>query len=389
MNKTPYYLLDEDKLLSNFESMKRAFEKLWPNFKIAYSYKTNNLPWLVNWMKEHGALAEVVSYPEYKLAQRVGNKISNIVYNGPNKNFEGLDEAVLNGAIVNLDNFSEIEHLLLFSSSKRAKIKVGLRINFDLESYCPNETIPGKEPGRFGFNIENGDLQKAISLLSSIPNVSIVGLHGHHSTRTKSLKIFKTIAEQMCQMANHLSKIEYLDMGGCLFGDKPGAPTFDEYASTIVNVFKHYQIPSKTLLIMEPGAALVASPFSYVCSVLAVKDIQTTRLVFTDGSVKHIAPQMNAVRFMSSVQTTSTKLIARQVVSGYTCIENDRFLELIDCQELQIGDTIQIYNTGAYSLSLSPLFIEYYPKVIVKNGLRHKIVREAWDIDEFMQKNIL
>lgn len=32
---------------------------------------------------------------------------------------------------------------------------------------------------------------------------------------------------------------------------------------------------------------------------------------------------------------------------------------------------------------------EYYPKVIVKNGLRHKIVREAWDIDEFMQKNIL
>lgn len=45
-------------------------------------------------MKEHGALAEVVSYPEYKLAQRVGNKISNIVYNGPNKNFEGLDEAV-------------------------------------------------------------------------------------------------------------------------------------------------------------------------------------------------------------------------------------------------------------------------------------------------------
>lgn len=92
---------------------------------------------------------------------------------------------------------------------------------------------------------------------------------------------------------------------------------------------------------------------------------------------------------MSSVQTTSTKIIARQVVSGYTCIENDRFLELIDCQELQIGDTIQIYNTGAYSLSLSPLFIEYYPKVIVKNGLRHKIVREAWDIDEFMQKNIL
>ena len=77
------------------------------------------------------------------------------------------------------------------TTSARAKIKVGLRINFDLESYCPNETIPGKEPGRFGFNIENGDLQKAISLLSSIPNVSIVGLHGHHSTRTKIFRIIE------------------------------------------------------------------------------------------------------------------------------------------------------------------------------------------------------
>ena len=75
MNKTPYYLLDEDKLLSNFESMKRAFEKLWPNFKIAYSYKTNNLPWLVNWMKEHGALAEVVHILNINLPKGLAIKL--------------------------------------------------------------------------------------------------------------------------------------------------------------------------------------------------------------------------------------------------------------------------------------------------------------------------
>ena len=67
----------------------------------------------------------------------------------------------------------------------------------------------------------------------------------------------------------------------------------------------------------------------------------------------------------------------------------DRFLDLQDTNELSIGDEITIHNTGAYSMVLAPLFIEYYPSVIVWDGNKYIIAREKWSTNEFVQKNHL
>lgn len=388
MLETPYFLLDLQKLEKNLHGMQDAFKAAWPNFLIGYSFKTNNLPWLVSWMKKQGVWAEVVSTPEYELAKYVGFAENRIIFNGPNKGFEAMGNVLKAGGIVNLDSFQEIEFIRKYAG-ELGKVKVGLRINFDLEKACPGETIPGKEPGRFGFNIENGDFERAVRELRDIPGVSISGIHGHHSTRTKSLNIFKNVAMKVCECSKFCTQLEYLDMGRCIFGDKPGVPSFDEYAKTIVDVMKSFDIDHSVNLIMEPGAALVASPFSYVCKVLGAKDIKDVRLVFTDGSVKQIAPQMNPVKFMSTLTASKENRIERQVVSGYSCIENDRFLELNGERELSVGDIIELKNTGAYSMVLSPLFIEYYPNVYVKDGEEIIVARKKWETSEFIQKSNL
>lgn len=385
---TPCYILDLSKMLNNLNGLKQAFTAQWVNTQISYSFKTNNLPWLVNWMRKQGVYAEVVSAPEYDLARYVGYPENNIVINGPYKGYPTLLEAVQKGSVVNLDNFEEISFLLAHKPDLPVNASVGLRINFDLESYCPDETIPGKEPGRFGFNVENGDIHKAISLLEE-EGFSVVGLHGHHSTKTKSLKIFQTITRQLCEVAKSLNNLQYLDIGGCLFGDKPGAPSFDEYATTIVNELKAYHIRENVRLIIEPGAALIASPFSYLCEVNAVKDIAGVRFVYTNGSMKHIAPQMNPVKFCYSRTGKGEKTIPRQVVTGFTCIEKDRFLDVADETEICVGEKIEIKNTGAYTLSLAPLFIEYFPDVYVKEVESYRLVREHWGTQQFIQNNIL
>lgn len=389
MLKTPYYLLDLQKLEKNLIGLRSAFTSLWPNFTVGYSFKTNNLPWITSWMRAQDVMAEVVSTPEYELAKYVGYDDSCVILNGPCKGFETIDKVLKASGIVNLDSFQEIDYIRTSIKNYGSGIKVGLRINFDLEAACPGETIPGKEPGRFGFNIENGDFNRAIDELKSIAGVEITGIHAHHSTRTKSLGIFKAITTKACECASKCTSLEYIDLGGCLFGDKPGAPTFEEYAKTIVSVLSDFNIPSEVKLIMEPGAALIASPVSYVCKVIGTKDIKGTRLIYTDGSIKHIAPQMNAIRFGYKLKTSSQNLLPRQVVSGYSCIEMDRFLELDDQPELQIGDEVTINNVGAYTISLAPLFIEYYPSVIVKDGDGYRVAREAWTTHEFTQKHKL
>lgn len=389
MLNTPYYLLDLQKLEKNLSGLHSAFTTMWPNFKVGYSFKTNNLPWIASWMRAQGVMAEVVSTPEYELAKYVGYEDNCVILNGPCKGFETMDKILKAGGLVNLDSFQEIDHIKADIQNYGSRIKVGLRINFDLESACPGETIPGKEPGRFGFNVENGDFNKAVDLLNAIPEIEVVGIHAHHSTRTKSLGIFKAITTKACECAAKCSTLEYIDLGGCLFGDKPGASSFEEYAQTIVSVLRDFNIPSEVKLILEPGAALIASPISYVCRVIGTKDIKGTRLVFTDGSIKHIAPQMNAIKLGFSLNTNIKKTLPRQVVSGYSCIEMDRFLDLNDQPELQIGDEVTINNVGAYTISLAPLFIEYYPSVIVKDGDKYCVAREAWSTQEFTQKHHL
>ena len=389
MLNTPYYIIDLKKLEKNISDLRQSFTALWPNFLVGYSFKTNNLPWIASWMKSQQVLAEVVSTPEYELAKYVGYEDNQVIINGPFKGYETMDKILRAGGIVNLDNFQEIAYIEEHQSDYPKEINVGLRINFDLETSCPGETIPGKEPGRFGFNLENGDFEKAVNLLRKIPNVKVVGIHAHHSTRTKSLGIFKSITTKACECATMCDELEYIDLGGCLFGDKPGAPTFDEYAQTIVSVLNQYQIPSSVKLILEPGAALIASPVSYVCKVIGTKDIKDVRLIYTDGTIKHIAPQMNAIKFGYTVNPSSSDIINRQVVSGYTCIEMDRFLDIEDQKELCVGDKVTIHNVGAYTMSLTPLFIEYFPAVVVKDGDDCQIVREHWSTEEFTQKNHL
>lgn len=387
MHNTPYYSINLQKLEKNLSNLLSSFTALWPNFMVGYSFKTNNLPWLASWMRSQQVLAEVVSTPEYELSKFVGYADNQVIINGPCKGYDTMDKVLIAGGIVNLDNFQEISHIKDNQKVYPNDIKVGLRINFDLESSCPGETIPGKEPGRFGFNVENGDFQKAIALLKDIPYVKVVGIHAHHSTRTKSLGIFKAITSKACECSTLCDNLEYIDLGGCLFGDKPGAPTFDEYAQTIVGELNENHISPNVKLILEPGAALIASPVSYVCKVIGIKDIKGVRLVYTNGTIKHIAPQMNAIKFGYTLNASSSKIINRQVVSGFTCIEMDRFLDLIEEKELCVGDEVVIHNVGAYTMSLAPLFIEYFPAVIVKNGEEYQVVREHWSTKEFTQKN--
>ena len=59
--KTPYYVINQDALADGLEKLNKALKSAWPNYIIGYSYKTNALPWVINYFKENGCYAEVVS----------------------------------------------------------------------------------------------------------------------------------------------------------------------------------------------------------------------------------------------------------------------------------------------------------------------------------------
>lgn len=385
---TPCFVINKDKLCENITNLRKALQSNWGNGIIGYSFKTNSLPWILNYTLKNNCYAEVVSNTEYNLALQMGFRKSHIIFNGPVKGKQGFFDAIKNNAIVNIDSNREIEWIKELSSNSLKQIKIGIRVNFDLEMLCPNEVGYSEDGTRFGFNLENGDFYRVVEELKKIPNVCIEGLHLHSTSRTRSLKIYKELSKKACEIRRKTNvEYSYIDIGGGFYGGRlPDKPTFNDYVKVIADELSKEYSPEKTTLIVEPGSAIIASPISFICDVIDVKDTHKSRIVTTNGSRINVDPLMVKTKHFYHLRCKSKNIIEKQIISGFTCMETDRLMVLYNDQELSAGDQIIFDKVGSYTMSLNPLFIDYFPNVYVYDGASYKCVREKWGIKEYMQK---
>lgn len=385
--KTPYYVIHEQELDENFKKLKAALEKHWKNYIIGYSYKTNSLPWVIKHFDKLGCYAETVSDDEYNLAKYICVEKSHIIYNGPVKTKASFLEALKNGCIVNIDSQREVDWLEDIGFEKR---KVGIRINFDIEKMCPGQSQCPEDGGRFGFCYENGELSKVIKKLQD-KKVKISGIHLHTSSKSRSLDIYRTIAEIACKIQKEFNlALDYVDVGGGFFGGLPMKPQFDEYIALMESILSTCFDKTKTKLIVEPGMAVIGSPISYVTSVIDVKDTGYNRFVVTDGTRTSIDPLMTKKSYFHRFDIERQReTYPKQIICGYTCMEHDRLFVEINGPMLQYGDQIIYDKVGAYTMSLTPLFIKYFPDVYVESNGNVKKIRSAWTYNEYVQHSEL
>lgn len=386
---TPCFVLESDKLLSNIYSFKRALDSKFPNNVLGYSVKTNSSPILLENMKSEGCYAEVVSYHEYRLALAMGFCPNRIIYNGPLKDEGTFIHAIKNGAYVNIDSKRELDWLKNLPKDK--EYSVGLRVNLNLMDISPEDCKDHEDFSRFGFSFDNGELGDAISSINDLGNVKVAGLHLHRTSKTRSIDVYRNICNYAAVVIGSLKlHLEYIDIGGGFYGDMPGKPTYAEYVACIAETLgKHIDI-QKICLIVEPGNALIASPFTFYSSVIDTKAIGRNRVVVLDGSRNDIDPFFHKNDYFKSFLSIegNRKKIAHQIYVGCTCLENDRLFSMDDSPESCVGDIIKFSFVGAYTTCLSPLFIRYFPRIYLQEGNQYKLVREEWNEEDFLQEVI-
>lgn len=390
--QTPYFVIDEEILSHYYHMLTDSLRKNWNNYLVGYSFKTNSLPWLVSFMKKNGAYAEVVSEDEYLLARHLGYHSSEIVYNGPYKSEKSFREVLLTGGYVNLDSRMEIEWLTRLAAEYPTQaFSVGIRANFDLEKMCPGETTMGEVSGRFGFCYETGKLAEALQIIRGLPNVAVAGLHLHSSSKSRSVAIFRAIAQTACKLAKEYRlTLSYVDLGGGYCGGMEGRPEYPDYFPVVAEELSQYFSPAETKLIVEPGISLISKCTTFVTSVYDTRDIKGSRYVMTDGSRFNIDATMIKTDHLfhvaySTQEIAKRPVMERQIISGYTCMECDRIFLSKYQPEFVPGDKIIYENVGGYTMSLNPLFIQYFPPVYAKKDGRLTQVRRKWTPADYVQ----
>lgn len=382
--QTPCFLFDESEFERGIEDFRDALKSRFNNADLGYSVKTNSLPYALSVARRYHCKAEVVSHDEYSLARMCGFGPSEIIYNGPMKSHETFVEAVTGGAIVNIETKRELEWLATLPED--STYSVGIRLNINISKVSPDDADGDDDNSRFGFSEESGEFADALNFIASIPRLRLAGLHIHRTAHSRSLRFYESSIEYSARIIRKYGlSLDYLDIGGGFYGIFPDKPTFEDYSKAFYESLRQYGLQGLRIIV-EPGNALTASSYSFISSVIDVKQVDyETRFVTTDGSRNDIDPFFRKNDYIKKILPISPNrpIEPLQIVAGCTCLEYDRLFTLVDKPRMEVGDRIVYHNVGAYTMALSPLFIRMWPEVYSrrKDGTIIKVRRKPTAAD--------
>ncbi len=398
---SPLFLLSEKILREKYREFKKAFTEEGIETIIGYSYKTNYLPAVCSILQEEGAYAEVVADMEYKLARSLNIPGSKIIFNGCYKTKPELSKAVSEGALINIDNFEELELLDEVAGELGKKARAGIRINFKM----------GSAPWtKFGFSYESKEAELALRKISKKKNIDFQAIHNHSGTFNVDPKIYSKSTRIILELAEYAKKLglntKIIDIGGGFPSsnklkpqyDIPGGSKYNEetlkhFANEIMYYLKkkkHLFNNEKPILMLEPGRAVVDECMQLISKVVSKKkDASGKYNIVIDAGVNvlptaywydfepKIANKSNGIKKNGSNGKNYNGSVK---IYGPLCMQIDSINESVPLPSVNAGDTIVFSNVGAYNLTQSMQFIQTRPAVILLGPNGPEVIRrkESW-----------
>lgn len=390
---SPLFVYSEKKLRNRYRTFHKAISTRYPNVVFGWSYKTNYLKAICSVMHSEGAIAEVVSEFEYQKARNLGIKGSDIIYNGPHKSMQSLEQAAEEGAMINIDHFEEITDLEAVADKLGKKIKAGIRVNMDT----------GIHPqwSRFGFNIESGQALDAVKRIQNGGKIVLNGLHCHIGTYIIDPAAYAREIEKMIALSNEIEdkysfSIEYLDIGGgfpsinklkgTYLPPEVAIPSLEEYAEKISEaLYKNLKPGSFPKLILESGRAMVDDSGYMITSIFASKRLPDGRKAYVaDGGLNLLFTSF-WYKFGIEVDRELNGPNEPSVIYGPLCMNIDIIDEGSLLPPIPRGTRLIFSPVGAYNNTQWMQFIEYRPNVVLigTNG-EVDCIREAENL-EYME----
>lgn len=388
---SPLFLASEKILRAQYQSFQNTFTGPGIDTRIAYSYKTNYLPAICAVLHSEGAMTEVVSGMEYKLARSLGVPGRDIIFNGPYKSEAELKSAISDGALINIDGFDELKTISGLSAGKRKKARIGIRVNFQF----------GNMPWtKFGFSIENGDSHQALKKIAADKNLKFEAFHNHSGTFHVDPRVYDRAASLLIEEGKKARRLGLnpttLDFGGGFPSENRLKPVFDapggkplkgafltRFAEAILNkVAKNKDIfGGRPVVILEPGRAVVDSCMRLISTVVSSKSIPGKGCAVVIDAGVNILP--TAYWYDYTLETSIERNKKRSgkmqptTVYGPLCMQIDMIRENIPLPPLEVGSVVSVSNVGAYCVSQSMQFIQPRPAVVMlgKNG--PSVIRRA------------
>ncbi len=392
---TPLYVIDEESIRAVCRDYKNAF-KAYDKVNMMFASKALCTMATSAVIASEGFGFDVVSAGEIYTVYKSGADMSKVLFNGNNKSYDELSLALKLGVgRISVDNFFELSLLNEIAKSYDKTADILLRITPGIECHTHEYIQTGHLDSKFGFDLTQID--EAVELiLKDYTNLKLHGLHAHIGSQIFETSIYgdeiEILVKEIARIDNKFGlKLNEINAGGGLgvkYIDSDCPPSTFTIAEIIMSrlneCVEKYNIEPPVLFI-EPGRSIISTAGVTLYTLGSSKQVPKGKKYFAidGGMADNPRPSMYQAEYYAEVVNKLNYELADTVtIAGRFCESGDILIKNIKLPQLEEGDILCVYNTGAYNYSMASNYnrVQKSAMVLVNNSQSDMIVkRETLD----------
>lgn len=329
MLKTPYFLIDEKKLVHNLE--KANYLKEISGAKLVLALKCFSTWGVFETIKPY--LDGTTSSGPYEV------KLGNETFGGETHAYSvGYSKEDVEEVLPLCDKiiFNSQSQLEAYKELVEGSAEIGLRLNPGISVAGQDLADPARKYSRLGVHLDQlkPDITKSLD-----------GLMFHMNCENKSADSFITLLDSISEtFGNYLDSVKWVSLGGGVFFTWPGYEI-----DKLGNALKQFSRKHKLQLYLEPGEAIVTKTTDLVVTVVdIVENIKKTAIV--DSATEAHRLDTLIYNEPASIKEASDNGNYPYIIGSCSCLAGDQFCEANFTEPLKIGQRLTILDSGGYTM---------------------------------------
>jgi len=400
---TPLYVLDEATIRKICRDYKDAF-KGYPKVNMMYASKALCSSATSALIASEGFGFDVVSSGEIFTVYKSGANMSKVLFNGNNKSYDELSLAIeLGVGRISVDNFFELSLLNEIAKSHKKIVNILLRITPGIECHTHEYIQTGHLDSKFGFDLTQID--DAVELIvNDYTNLKLHGLHAHIGSQIFEKSIYGDEIEILVKEIARLDekfglKLDEINIGGGLgvkYVEADYPPSTYEIAEIVIKrlyeCIEKYKIDAPALFI-EPGRSIISTSGVTLYTLGSSKQVPKGKIYFAvdGGMADNARPSMYQAEYDAQIANKPDYELAQTVtVAGRFCESGDILIKNIKLPEIEEGDILCVYNTGAYNYSMASNYNRVQkPAMVLVNNSQSDIIIKRESLEDLIAHDII
>ena len=364
VGSTPYFAYDRRLLTERIDVLRAT---LPPTLHLSYAVKANpmlavlqHLAGLVDWL-------DVASALEMQIALDTQMPAARISFAGPGKTTAEIMQAVAAGVTIEMESATEARRVIRAGEKLGVRPRVALRINPDFQVKGSGMRMGGG-PQQFGVDAEQ--VPEFLAAIA-VADLEFLGFHVFAGSQNLNAEILceaqRNTVELILALVDKAPRpVRYVNLGGGF-----GIPYFDKdlpldlaaIGENLADLVDNSIAPNlpETEVVVELGRYIVGECGVYVTRVVDRKVSRGRTYLVVDGGMHHqLAASGN---FGQVIRRNYPIAVGNRLcepagssatVVGCLCTPLDLLGDDVILPDAQIGDSIVLFQAGAYGLTASP-----------------------------------